>query len=158
MSAFLFRSLAALSFTLYPSILMQELIEKIKEAAGLNDTQATAAAEATKAFIRGKVPPMFTGLVDQLFAGKLDPASAMKAAQSQQSGFMDKAQDMMQSIGNKVQEIGLSASDKATDFAHQANEYLHEWANKSGGWSQEAFDKVKELFSDKKPDDNNATK
>src|SRR5690606_1038145 len=61
---------------------MQELIERIQKEAGISEQQATAAAEAAKSFVRSKVPPMFNGLVDQLFSGKFDAASAMKAAQN----------------------------------------------------------------------------
>jgi hypothetical protein len=49
---------------------MQELIQLMKDKAGLNDEQALKAVEAMKEFLQGKVPPMFSGFVDQFFADK----------------------------------------------------------------------------------------
>ncbi len=48
---------------------MQELIELLKTKAGLTDEQAMKAVMAMKEYIGGKVPPMFSGFVDQFFAG-----------------------------------------------------------------------------------------
>ena len=42
----------------------------MKDKAGLNDEQALKAVEAMKEFLQGKVPPMFSGFVDQFFADK----------------------------------------------------------------------------------------
>ncbi|MBS1615160.1 MAG: hypothetical protein JST06_03485 [Bacteroidetes bacterium] len=114
---------------------MQELIDSIKNAAGISEQQAAAAAEAAQTFIKGKVPPMFSGLVDQIFSGKLDPSAAMKAAQQRQSEFMDKAKDVMG-----------QAADRSADYARQAGDHVQEWARQAGGWSEEAFEKFKSMF------------
>ena len=47
---------------------MEELIQKLKDNAGLTDEQAIKAVETLKEFISGKVPPMFSGFVDSFFA------------------------------------------------------------------------------------------
>ncbi|MCW3120684.1 MAG: hypothetical protein JWQ38_176 [Flavipsychrobacter sp.] len=49
---------------------MNELVELMKTKAGLTDEQAVKAVEAMKEYLQGKVPPMFSGFVDQFFAGK----------------------------------------------------------------------------------------
>ncbi len=47
---------------------MQDLVEKLKNTAGLTDQQAIKAIEIMKEYIHGKVPPMFSGVVDKFFA------------------------------------------------------------------------------------------
>ena len=48
---------------------MQELLDQLKDKAGLTDEQALQAITIMKDFIQGKVPPMFSGFVDTFFAG-----------------------------------------------------------------------------------------
>ncbi len=43
---------------------MQDLIEQLKEKAGLTDEQAMKAIETIKEFITSKLPPMMQGMVD----------------------------------------------------------------------------------------------
>lgn len=47
---------------------MNEIIEQLKTKAGLTDEQARQAALVMKDFIHTKVPPMFSGFVDNFFA------------------------------------------------------------------------------------------
>jgi hypothetical protein len=47
---------------------MEELIEQLKEKAGLSDEQAAKAIETIKDFVKDKFP-MMAGAVDQLFKG-----------------------------------------------------------------------------------------
>lgn len=47
---------------------MQELIDQLKNGAGLNEEQATKSIEIMKAFIMSKVPPMFSAAVEGFFA------------------------------------------------------------------------------------------
>lgn len=47
---------------------MQELIQQLKDKAGLTDEQAKQAVLVMKDFIHGKVPPMFSGFVNNFFA------------------------------------------------------------------------------------------
>jgi hypothetical protein len=48
---------------------MQELIDQIKEQAGVNDEQAAKAIEAVKNYVKSKLPPMLAGNVDTWFTG-----------------------------------------------------------------------------------------
>ncbi len=48
---------------------MNELIARLKADAGLTDDQAAKTIAIMKEYIHGKVPPMFSGFVDQFFAG-----------------------------------------------------------------------------------------
>ena len=43
---------------------MQDLVEQLKEKAGLNDEQALKAIETIKEYITSKLPPMMQGMVD----------------------------------------------------------------------------------------------
>ncbi len=47
---------------------MQDLIEKLKNNAGLTQEQALKSVEIMKEYIHAKVPPMFSGVVDKFFA------------------------------------------------------------------------------------------
>ncbi len=47
---------------------MQELVEQLKEKAGLTDEQAIKSIEAIKDFVKEKFP-MMAGAVDKLFEG-----------------------------------------------------------------------------------------
>lgn len=48
---------------------MQELIQQLKDKAGINDEQAVKAIEAVKDFVKSKLPPMIAGNVDAWFSG-----------------------------------------------------------------------------------------
>lgn len=43
---------------------MQDLINELKEKAGLTDEQAVKSIETIKEFIQSKLPPMMHGMVD----------------------------------------------------------------------------------------------
>lgn len=47
---------------------MNDLVQLMKDRAGLTDEQAIKAIDAMKEYLQGKVPPMFSGFVDQFFA------------------------------------------------------------------------------------------
>jgi hypothetical protein len=47
---------------------MEEIVAQLKEKAGLTDEQAAKSIEIMKDFILSKVPPMFSGFVDNFFA------------------------------------------------------------------------------------------
>jgi hypothetical protein len=132
---------------------MQDLIQQIQAKAGITEGQALVAANTAKDYIKAKVPPMFVGMVDQFFEGKFDPATAMKAAQSQQTDFMSKAKETAQDATEKITDFTKEAIDKSSDFAKQATEQMHEWAKEAGGWSEDAFNKLKDMFAGNKPSD-----
>ena len=51
---------------------MDELVELLKTKAGLSDEQATKALEVMKEYLVSKVPPMFSGYVENFFASSKD--------------------------------------------------------------------------------------
>lgn len=134
---------------------MQDLIQQIQAKAGITEGQALVAANTAKDYIKAKVPPMFTGMVDQFFDGKFDPSQALKAAQSQQQDFMSKAKETAQDAGEKMSEFTKDAIDKGAEFAKQATEQMNKWAKEAGGWSEDAFNKIKDMFDGNKPDNSN---
>jgi hypothetical protein len=128
---------------------MQELIQNIMAKAGISEQQATVAVNTTKDFIRSKVPPMATGMVDQFFSGTFDPSAALKAAASQQSDFMSKAREAAEDAREKIADFTEDAIDKGSEFAREATRHMNEWAKQAGGWSEEAMDRVREMFGGK---------
>jgi hypothetical protein len=47
---------------------MEELVQQLKNKAGLNDEQSVMAVQIMKEFVMGKVPPMFSSFVENFFA------------------------------------------------------------------------------------------
>jgi hypothetical protein len=47
---------------------MEEIVQQLKDKAGLTDEQARKTVEVMKEYIHSKVPPMFSGFVDNFFA------------------------------------------------------------------------------------------
>ena len=67
---------------------------------------------------------------------------------------MSKAKEAAQDATEKVSEFTQDAIDKGAEFAKEATRQMNEWAKQAGGWSEEAMDKVREMFGgkdDKKP-------
>src|SRR5690349_18659245 len=129
---------------------MEELIKNITAKAGITEQQAIVAVNTTKDFIKSKVPPMATGMVDQFFAGTFDPSAAMKAAADQQSDWMSKAKEAAQDATEKVTEFTQDAIDKSAEFAKEATRHMHEWAKQAGGWSEDAMNRIKDMFGSDK--------
>ena len=51
---------------------MQDLIEQLKEKAGLTDDQAIKAVTTIKEFIQSKLPPAMQGMVDNFMGMQAD--------------------------------------------------------------------------------------
>jgi hypothetical protein len=51
---------------------MQDLIEQLKEKAGLTDDQAMKAVMTIKEFIQSKLPPAMQGMVDNFMGMQAD--------------------------------------------------------------------------------------
>jgi hypothetical protein len=47
---------------------MDDLVQQLQEKAGLTEEQAYKALETMKGYLMGKVPPMFSGFVENFFA------------------------------------------------------------------------------------------
>lgn len=125
---------------------MEELIKNVTAKAGITEQQAIVAINTTKDYIKSKVPPMATGMVDQFFSGTFDPSAAMKSAASQQSDWMSKAKEAAQDATEKVTEFTHEAIDKGAEFAKEASKYMNEWAKQAGGWSEDAMNRIKDMF------------
>lgn len=108
---------------------MQELINQLKEKAGITEDQATKALAAVKDFVKEKFP-MMAGAVDNLLGtAPLDapsPATTAAAAVTESSNMLDKISDLIPG------ETGQKVEDFAKDAAHKA---------------EGAFDVVKEKLS-----------
>jgi hypothetical protein len=66
---------------------MQELIQQLREKAGLSAEQATKAIEVMRDFVKSKVPPFIGDTVDKWFAG-IDSSSKGKEVE-QNDDFLD---------------------------------------------------------------------
>jgi hypothetical protein len=51
---------------------MQDLVEQLKEKAGLSEEQATKAIQTIKEYIQSKLPPMMQGMVDNFMGSQSD--------------------------------------------------------------------------------------
>lgn len=125
---------------------MQELVQNIMAKAGITEQQATVAVNTTKDYIRSKVPPIAHGMVDQFFTGSFDPSAALKGMAGQQNDWMSKAREAAQDATEKVSELTSEAIDKSHDFAKEATRYMNDWARQAGGWSEEAMNRIREMF------------
>ncbi len=125
---------------------MQELVQNVMAKAGITEQQATVAINTTKDYIKTKVPPMASGMVDGFFSGNFDPTAALKAAAGQQSDWMSKAKEAAQDATEKVSEFTSDAIDKGSDFAKEATRYMNDWAKQAGGWSEEAMNRIRDMF------------
>jgi hypothetical protein len=47
---------------------MEDIVQQLKDRAGLTDEQAIKSLQVMKEFVQSKVPPMFSGFVDSFFA------------------------------------------------------------------------------------------
>ena len=56
---------------------MEDLVQQLKDNAGLTDDQAKKVIATMKDYLMGKVPPMFSGFVENFFA------KAAKAAEEE---------------------------------------------------------------------------
>lgn len=123
---------------------MNELISQLVSKAGLTDAQATQSITVTKDFLKTKLPPQMSGMIETFFAGNFDAAAASAAAQ----GAAPKADDWM----DKAKDIAGDAKDRAEDFAQDATKKVSEWADKAEDLAGDAINKLKDMFGDKKED------
>ena len=66
---------------------MQELIEQLKTNAGLTDEQAEKTLLTIKDYIKSKLPPMMSGMVDN-FLGTQSTDDFMDKGSNSENGFM----------------------------------------------------------------------
>lgn len=121
---------------------MQEVVQLLKDKAGLNDEQAVKAFEVVKEYIHSKVPPMFKGVVDN-FLGTAAPAHA-------DDDFLDKANEVTKETTKKIEGLAVEAKGEVEHFAKEAAERIDEWALKAEDAAKEAVEKLKGIIEENK--------
>lgn len=94
------------------------LLEQLKTKAGLSEEQALKAVQTIADFIKGKVPPMMHGMIDNFLTEE-------------------------QSIMDKMKDIADTAKDNVEDFAKDAGEKMSEFGAKAQDATKDALDKLK---------------
>lgn len=98
---------------------MQELIQNLKDRAGLTDEQAVKAIDTVKDFVKSKLPAAIAGNVDNWFTGL-----GAAAPQPKKEGFVDKAEDFLDDVSDKVEDWTEKAKDKAEDIMKEAKDKI----------------------------------
>lgn len=120
---------------------MQDLINRLKEKAGITEQQAIASITELKDYVKEKFP-MIAGAVDNLLnvppsasaaAPIIEPAATAAAG----SSILDKISDVIPGeTGQKVEDFAKNAAHKAEELAKEA-----------GHKAEEAYDAVKDKLS-----------
>jgi hypothetical protein len=129
---------------------MNELIQQLMSKAGLTEAQAVQATSVTRDFLKTKLPPQMTGMVDNFFAGNFDAAAAAAPSGAKSDDWMNKAKEAAADAGDKLGDFAAKAKDKAEDFAEDAARKAGEWAHKAEDFAEDAMDKLKDMFGSKK--------
>jgi len=105
--------------------IMQELIDKLKAAAGITEEQALKAVDTVKDFVKEKFP-MMAGAVDNLLGSTAAAiTTAGDAATEAGTSILDKISDVIPGdTGEKVEAFAKTAADKAEDVFDAAKEKL----------------------------------
>lgn len=120
---------------------MQDLINRLKEKAGITQTQAIASITELKEYVKEKFP-MIAGAVDNLLNVQASESTASSpteptATTVEGSSFFDKISDVIPGeTGQKVEDFAKSAAHKAEHLAKEA-----------GHKAEEAYDAVKDKLS-----------
>lgn len=99
---------------------MQELIQNLKDRAGLTDDQAVKAIDTVKDFVKSKLPAAIAGNVDNWFSG----LGATAPQPRKEEGFVDKAEDFLDDVSDKVEDWTEKAKDKAEDIMKEAKDKI----------------------------------
>ena len=123
---------------------MQDLINRLKEKAGITEQQAIASITELKDYVKEKFP-MIAGAVDNLLnvqpseaaaSSTTEPAAAT-AVTEESTSFFDKISDVIPGeTGQKVEDFAKNAAHKAEELAKEA-----------GHKAEEAYDAVKDKLS-----------
>ncbi len=97
------------------------LMEQLKQKAGLTEDQALKAVHTIAEFIKSKVPPMMHGMIDNFLTGD-------------------------ESIMDKMKDIAGTAKDNMEGFAKEAGEKMNEWGSKAQDATKDALDKMKDFM------------
>jgi len=129
---------------------MQDLIDKLKQEAGLTEDQAKKSLNILKDYIRSKVPPMFSGIVDN-FLGKGENHEDDPLAPPPADDFKKKAETITNETKDKIEHIAGDAKEDVEEFAKEAVHRIDEWALKTEEAAKEAIDKLKGMMSEQQP-------
>ena len=100
------------------------LLDQLKQQAGLTEEQAIKAVQTMATFIKGKVPPMMHGMIDN---------------------FLGEQESML----DKMKNLGETAKENAEDFAKEAGDKMGEWSNKAQDATKDAMDKLNDFMKKK---------
>ncbi len=120
---------------------MQDLINRLKEKAGITEQQAIASITELKDYVKEKFP-MIAGAVDNLLnvhatQGAATPNTEPTATTASSSSVLDKISDVIPGdTGQKVEDFAKNAAHKAEELAKEA-----------GHKAEEAYDAVKDKLS-----------
>lgn len=120
---------------------MQDLINRLKEKAGITEQQAIASITELKDYVKEKFP-MIAGAVDNLLnvqpsATTTASATEPAAATTESTSILDKISDVIPGeTGQKVEDFAKNAAHKAEELAKEA-----------GHKAEEAYDAVKDKLS-----------
>ena len=120
---------------------MQDLINRLKEKAGITETLAIASITELKDYVKEKFP-MIAGAVDNLLNVQPREAAAASATEPvaatvESASILDKISDVFPGeTGQKVEDFAKSAAHKAEELAKEA-----------GHKAEEAYDAVKDKLS-----------
>ena len=120
---------------------MQDLINRLKEKAGITEQQAIASITELKDYVKEKFP-MIAGAVDNLLNVQPNETAAASAtepaaATTESASILDKISDVIPGeTGQKVEDFAKSAAHKAEHLAKEA-----------GHKAEEAYDAVKDKLS-----------
>lgn len=101
------------------------LLDQLKTKAGLTEDQALKAVQTIAEFIKGKVPPMMHGMIDNFL--------------TEDESIMDK----MKAMGDK-------AKDNVEDLAKEAGDKMSEWGKEAQDATKSALDKLKGFMNNDK--------
>ncbi len=129
---------------------MQDLIQQLKDKAGLTEEQAFKAIQTMKEYIHSKVPPMFSGIVDNFLGDSFKGGSGTKQSASHESDFMDRANAVTKETTEKIEVIAEEAKEEVEHFAKEATERIDEWAEKAEKAAKDAVEKLKGIIEENK--------
>jgi ElaB/YqjD/DUF883 family membrane-anchored ribosome-binding protein len=129
---------------------MQDLIQQLKDKAGLTDDQAYKALVTMKEYIHSKVPPMFAGVVDNFLGESFKDTGAGSAPARHQDDFLDRANEVTKETTQKIEGMAEEAKEEVEHFAKEATERIDEWAEKAEKAAKDAVEKLKGIMEESK--------
>jgi hypothetical protein len=127
---------------------MEELLQQLKEKAGLTEEQSLQSLHVIKDYIRSKVPPMMHGLIDNFLGAALPPD--MPAPASAKTDTAADADKVTEEAKEKIEGIAQEAKENVEEFAKEATQKIDQWAEKSETAARDAVAKLKGMMNEQK--------